>query len=193
MPTPRTTRATSASILATATALAALSSCTSIPIAGTPTPAPPTTTPITTTPTASTTVAQPSLARDRAAAVANAKAWLTAYRGDQWTDSPTSWIDRVRPLVTTRMHTANLQVRDAAANHDWHTFVTSRCTSNVTDLDVVIPPEAPITPTTLNIQVAGTVRTHCATNSLATSEEPATATILMTLTPRGWLVDQRLY
>lgn len=202
MPNPHTAaNRRAARRLAPAALLAALAltGCTTQPIAGIPVPQPPhptTTTPATITPNttsarATTSTREPG--EGRAQALEVAKRWLAAYRTDRWTDSPTAWIDRVRPLVTDSMHTRNRELRDAGVSHDWRTFVAQRCTSTTTDLDAVIPPEAPTDTHTLHVQIAATIRTTCPAATPPNTHEPAAATITLVLTTDGWRVDQRLY
>jgi hypothetical protein len=203
MPTSHTTVNRGATrTVATATLLyaLALTGCTTRPVAGIPVPRPTTTsmttpaaTPTTTTATTRSSTPVKASGDDHAQALDTAKRWLAAYRGARWTDTPAAWIDRVRPLITDAMHTRNLELRAAGAGHDWRMFVERRCTSTVTDLDAVIPPEAPADTRTVHVQVAGTIRTTCTAARSPIADDPAAATVTMVLTTTGWRVDQRLY
>jgi hypothetical protein len=123
-----------------------------------------------------------------------AKQWLVAYRSADWTDTPSTWIDRVRPYVTDAMNTANNTLRNNTAGTDWATFVHNQCTSTVTDVDAVIPPESPGTDAIANVQVTGTITTTCRTGQAATPIEPTAATLVVVRQGDGtWRVDQRIY
>jgi hypothetical protein len=112
-----------------------------------------------------------------------------------WTDgSPTAWIVRVRPYVTSELDAHNQQYLDAGGGTDWHDIVTQRCTRSVNNVAAVIPPESPRTAAAVNVHVTGTVTTTCITGKPRIHNETVSATLVTTPGPDGtWRVHQRLY
>jgi hypothetical protein len=113
-----------------------------------------------------------------------------------WTDgTPTAWIERVRPFVTASLDAQDeQQYADAGGGADWQAFVAQQCSSVVTDLGAVIPPESPGTATAVNVQVTGTVHTTCDAGQPENASENALATLVVTQDSDGsWRVSQRLY
>jgi hypothetical protein len=127
--------------------------------------------------------------------VAVATAWLRAYRGIAWTDrSPSSWVDRVHPYVSSDLATEYEQARQGTAGTTWASFVHDQCTATARDVDGVIPPEAPRAPDSVYVQVSGTVVTQCAAGTPPTPTEPVAATVEMRRMPDGrWVVNRRLF
>lgn len=124
-----------------------------------------------------------------------AEQWLATYRSTSWTDgTPTGWIERVRPYVTAALNAWDEQYADAAGGADWQAFVANQCTSVVTDLGAVIPPESPGTVTAINVQVTGTVHTACDAGQPESPTDTAAATLVVIEAPDGsWRVNQRLH
>lgn len=112
-----------------------------------------------------------------------------------WTDgTPTGWIERVRPYVTAALDGQDQQYADAGGGSDWQDFVTKQCSTTVSNLGAVIPPESPGTASSINVQVTGIVDTTCEAGQFDPQTEPASATVVVTLSPEGvWLVNQRLF
>jgi hypothetical protein len=127
--------------------------------------------------------------------VAVATAWLRAYRGIVWTDrSPSSWVDRVRPYVSSDLATEYEHTRQGTAGTMWTSFVHDQCTATARDVDGVIPPEAPHAPDSVYVQVSGTVVTQCAAGTPSTPIEPVAATVEVRRMPEGrWVVNRRLF
>lgn len=120
--------------------------------------------------------------------------WFVAYHSMRWTDtSPADWIDRVRPYVSARLHERDETLRHGARGAEWTEFVAGRCTTTMTDVDAVIPPEAPRTASTVYVHVIGTSRTACATADPVPPPSVEAATLMLIETPNGWRVDERLY
>lgn len=126
---------------------------------------------------------------------AAAERWLIAYHSLSWSNgSPTAWIDQVKPYVTPSLDATDQQDANAGGGADWSEFVAKQCSSTVTTVGAVIPPEAPGTATAVNVQVIGTVLTRCASGSPDTTTEPASASVVVVPGPKGtWLVNQRLF
>lgn len=127
--------------------------------------------------------------------VAAATAWLRAYRQIAWTDrSPSSWVDRVRPYVSTELAAEDEQARQGSAGTSWASFVHDQCTATARDVDGVIPPEAPRAPDSVYVQVSGTVVTACAAGAPPTPPEPVAATVEVRRMPGNrWVVNRRLF
>ncbi|MCA1835577.1 MAG: hypothetical protein LC721_04270 [Actinobacteria bacterium] len=127
--------------------------------------------------------------------VAAATAWLLAYRGIAWTDrSPSSWVDRVRPYVSSDLAAEYEQARQGNAGTNWATFVHDRCTATAHDVDGVVPPEAPRALDSVYVLVSGTVVTECAAGAPTAPTEPVAATVEVRRMPDGrWIVNRRLF
>ncbi len=96
--------------------------------------------------------------------IENATKWFVAYHSMRWTDtSPADWIDRVRPFVSARLHDSDETLRHGPRGAEWTEFVAGRCTTSMTDVDAVIPPEAPRTASVVYVHVIGSSHTACAT------------------------------
>jgi hypothetical protein len=140
---------------------------------------------------------QPPAGQDTPEAAASA--WLGAYHRADWDRSSTAWIDQVRPVVTDSMHRRNEGLRDGHTGVDWQRFVDGHCRSRVTDVDAVIPPEAPGDNRTANVQVAGSELTTCETGLSGASggapqpRRPVAATVVVVQHGGLWRVDQHLY
>lgn len=159
-------------------------------------PGPPTTMPSPTAAPSPRAIA-PAVATGRDP-VAVATAWLRAYRTVRFDDpTPTAWIDHVRPVVTDTLAASYERYRDGSVGADWAQFVSDQCVTDLEDdLNGVIPDEAPHTASTVNVQVAGVLRTRCAvaTNSGVGANGPVSATVTLKKTRAGlWRVDKRLY
>lgn len=124
-----------------------------------------------------------------------ATAWLRAYRGIAWTDrSPSSWVDRVRPYVSSDLATEYEHARQGTAGTTWTSFIHDQCTATARDVDGVIPPEAPRAPDSVYVQVSGTVVTQCAAGTPSTPIEPVAATVEVRRMPDGrWVINRRLF
>lgn len=123
-----------------------------------------------------------------------AKQWFAAYWTTRWTDSsPAAWIDRVRPYVTPAMHLRDVALREGGGGTDWTGFVAGRCVTVVSDLNAVVPVEAPNTATVTYVQVIGSVRTTCSRKPPTSPADEESATLAVSKTPNDWLVDERLY
>ncbi|MBP2371394.1 hypothetical protein [Pseudonocardia parietis] len=126
-----------------------------------------------------------------------ARRWLEASRTVSFTDPrPVTWTDRVAPVLTgaaAQENTATAQ--NTATGAGWEQLVADRCSTAVSDVDAVIPPEAPRTEQQVYVQVIGTVRTGCEqSDGLNIPAERAAATLAVTLEPDGlWRVSDRLY
>ena len=127
--------------------------------------------------------------------VAVATAWLHAYRGMAWTDrSPSSWVDRVRPYISSDLAAEYEQARQGTAGPTWASFVHDQCTATARDVDGVIPAEAPRAPESVYVQVSGTVITQCAPGALSTPPEAVAATVEVRRMPDGrWVVNRRVF
>lgn len=148
----------------------------------------------TTTGTFQPTTEAPATSASRPVDVA--EDWLVAYRSISWTDgTPTAWIARVRPYVTAALDAEDeQQYADAGGGADWQAFVAQQCTSTVTDVGAVIPPESPGTTTDVNVQVTATVHTICDAGEPENPTEDASTTVIVTRDLDGsWRVIQRLY
>lgn len=120
--------------------------------------------------------------------------WFTAYHAASWTDpSPASWIDRVHPYITPSMHVRDEALRDGGSGNDWAEFVADHCVAEVSDVDIALPAEAPNTADVVYVQVIGTVRTTCSRRQPAIPVAEESATLAVSRTPDGWLVNERLY
>ena len=127
--------------------------------------------------------------------VAVATAWLRAYREMAWTDqSPSSWVDRVRPYVSSDLAADYDQARQGTAGTSWASFVHDQCTAIARDVEGLIPPEAPRAPDSVYVQVAGTVVTQCAHAVAPMPPEPVAATVEVRRMPDGrWVVNRRVF
>lgn len=127
--------------------------------------------------------------------VATATAWLRAYRGISWRDpSPSSWVDRVRPYVGDDLAADDDRARQGTAGTSWMSFVHDQCTATAREVGGVIPPEAPRAPTSVYVQVSGTVVTQCAPGAPPRPLEPVAATVeLRRLADGRWVVQRRLF
>ena len=127
--------------------------------------------------------------------VAVATAWLRAYRGIAWTDrSPSSWVDRVRPYISSDLAMEYEHARQGTAGTTWASFIHDQCTATAHDVDGVIPPEAPRTPDSVYVQVSGTVVTACAAGTPSAPTEAVAATVEARRMPDGrWVVNRRLF
>lgn len=128
--------------------------------------------------------------------VETAELWLRGFRTVAFTDpKPTSWADRIQPLLTETMKAQMGQPGEESAGAGWEEFVTNRCSSEVRDLGGVIPPEAPSTDDVVNVQIAGVVHTECAhRGGLTPPDEPVAATLeLHRAADMRWQVSRRLY
>jgi hypothetical protein len=123
-----------------------------------------------------------------------ASQWFTAYHSARWTDpSPASWIDRVRPYVTPTMHMRDEGLRNGGGGTDWAEFVADRCAAEVSDVSAVLPAEAPSTDAVAYVLVIGSVRTTCSRRPPAILVTSESATLVVSRTPDGWFVNERLY
>jgi hypothetical protein len=129
--------------------------------------------------------------------VTTAENWLTAYRTIGYRDpGPTSWAGRVTPLLAEPMRS---QIADQAASGSggvsWERFTTRRCSTHVSDVGAVVPAEAPRTPTTVYVQVTGTVITSCDVAGVAQPDEPFSATLELHKASGQdrWQVARRLF
>jgi hypothetical protein len=124
-----------------------------------------------------------------------ATAWLHAYRGISWTDrSPSSWVDRVRPYISSDLAAEYDQTRQGTAGPTWASFVHDQCTATARDVEGVIPPEAPRAPDSVYVQVSGTVVTQCAPGAPSTPPEAVAATVEVRRIPEGrWVVNRRVF
>ena len=126
----------------------------------------------------------------------SAIAWLVGYRSLAYTDpSPTSWIDRVAPVVTEPLASQYSHDRDATAGASWTSFVDQRCVSAVTQPTARLSPEAPRAPTEVFVDVDATVVTSCATGRPPgqADEHIATTLRLEQGTDRLWRVSARFF
>jgi hypothetical protein len=112
----------------------------------------------------------------------------------RWTDtSPADWIDRVRPFVTASLHSSDVALEAGGYGVDWTDFVASRCSTSASDVDTVIPAEAPHTESLVYVHVIGTLRTTCDHHTPMFRTTDAAATLAVIQTPHGWRVSERLY
>jgi hypothetical protein len=127
--------------------------------------------------------------------VAVATAWLRAYRGMAWTDrSPSSWVDRVRPYISSDLAAEYDQARQGTAGTTWASFVHDQCTATARDVDGLIPPEAPRAPDSVYVQVSGTVVSQCATAAPPMPPEAVAASVEVRRMPDGrWVVNRRVF
>jgi hypothetical protein len=127
--------------------------------------------------------------------VAVATAWLRAYRGIAWTDrSPSSWVDRVRPYISSDLAADYDQARQGSAGTSWASFVHDQCTITARDVEGLIPPEAPRAPDSVYVQVSGTVVTQCTPGAPPMPPEPVAATVEVRRMPDGhWVVNRRVF
>lgn len=125
-----------------------------------------------------------------------AQRWLVASRTVSYEDSSaTSWTERVGPLLTGRAAAENSALADAgAAGAGWEQLVQGRCRTVVSDIDAVIPPEAPHTDQQVYVQVTGTVETGCdSPDGPPIPAERSAATVEVVEIDGRWLVRERLY
>jgi hypothetical protein len=166
------------------------------PAAAPPEPAPPSTAP---PPTAVSGDADPPRLRRGEASgqpTESAVSWLRAYRSVRFDDSsPSSWINRVRPVVTAGLYAEYESYRGGSTGAEWDEFVRGRCQTVVEDVGAVIPDEAPRTEERVSVQVAGTAVTRCDTGAAAAAPpEPVAATLELVKARDGlWRVSRRLY
>jgi hypothetical protein len=128
--------------------------------------------------------------------VQSAAAWLRAYRSLAYSDpGPATWVDRVTPVVTSRLAERYQTYRGGTAGADWAEYVNRMCVTTVDDAGGVVPDEAPRTDTSVNVQVGGTVTTRCADGKVPPRpDESAGMTVELELGDDGlWRVDKRLY
>jgi hypothetical protein len=127
--------------------------------------------------------------------VESAVTWLRAYRAVRFDDGTASaWIDRVRPVVTARLRAEYERYRNGSTGAEWNEFVEGRCETSVEDAGGVIPDEAPRTATNVNVQVAGSVTTHCDEGVVAAPPEAVAATVQLVRGSDGrWRVSRRLH
>ena len=120
--------------------------------------------------------------------------WFVAYHSMRWTDTgPAAWIDRVRPYVSARQHDRDETLRNGARGAEWTEFVAGRCATSMTDVEAVIPPEAPRTASVVYVHVIGSSHTACTTADPVLAPSVEAATLMLIKTPSGWRVDERLY
>jgi hypothetical protein len=91
------------------------------------------------------------------------------------------------------MHLRDTAVRSGGGGTDWAEFVAGRCVTRVSDVIALVPAEAPNTAAVVYVYVTGSVRTACGRKPPIIPEEDAAATLTVTESPDGWLVDERLY
>lgn len=126
-----------------------------------------------------------------------ARLWLEISRSIAYSDpSATTWTERLAPLLTGPAADENAAMSaKGATGAGWEWMTSSRCTSRVSDVDAVIPPEAPRTDQQVYVQVTGSVRTACLDRDAPpTPPESASATLELHRGPDGqWRVGNRLY
>lgn len=124
-----------------------------------------------------------------------ARAWLVNFRSVAWDDpTPTAWIDRVRPYVTDALAAEYEALREGGVGAGWEIFVKRECASTVPDADGVIPPEAPVSDTTVYVNISGTVTTTCEEGEPPTPAVGAGGTMELLRGEDGyWRVNQRIY
>ncbi len=126
-----------------------------------------------------------------------ARLWLEISRSIAYSDpSATTWTERLAPLLTGPAADENGTISaKGATGAGWEWMTRSRCTSRVTDIDAVIPPEAPRSDQLVYVQVTGSVRTACLDEDAPpTPPESASATLELHRGPdRQWRVANRLY
>lgn len=145
----------------------------------------------------STTAAGPAL---RAAVpsddpLATAQQWLQATVAVSAADpGPAAWLDRVEPVVTGPLAQQLREVPGAGpAGAGWEEFVARGCSTAVVDVGGTIPPEAPRSPTSVYVQVAGQQVTTCRGEDPADPvTEPVAATVELRLDDGVWRVAQQL-
>lgn len=122
--------------------------------------------------------------------------WLQATLALSAADpEPTAWLDRVAPVVTGPLAAQHRDVRDlGSAGAGWDEFVARGCSTTVVDLGGTIPPEAPRTPSTVYVQIAGQQVTSCRGDELGrpAAVDPVAATLELQLGDGLWRVAQRL-
>ncbi|MGM0723964.1 MAG: hypothetical protein ACQEXM_26215 [Actinomycetota bacterium] len=126
-----------------------------------------------------------------------ARRWLKASRTVSFTDPrPVTWTERVAPVLTGAAAADNTATaQNPATGAGWEQLVADRCSTTVSEIGAVIPPEAPRTDRQVYVQVTGTVRTGCeVADGLTAPPEQTAATVALTLEPDGlWRVSERLY
>jgi hypothetical protein len=167
---------------------------TSTPLAAQPMPPAPASS-TSTAPTASDSASPPpATPTSQPSAAEIATEWFVAYQSMRWTDtSPASWIDRVHPFVTESLHDSDAVLRGGTRGVDWTEFVAGRCSTSASDVDAVVPAEAPHTESLVYVQVIGTLHTACDRQTSMVVTTDAAATLAVIQTPRGWRVNERLY
>lgn len=122
--------------------------------------------------------------------------WLIGYRSVSYSDpSPTSWIDRVAPVVTGPLAREYSGDRDATAGASWTSFVDQRCASTVTQPTARISPEAPRAETEAFVDVDATIVTRCASGRApGEADEHISTTLRLERGPdRLWRVSRRIF
>ncbi|WP_143510614.1 hypothetical protein [Pseudonocardia sp. Ae717_Ps2] len=125
-----------------------------------------------------------------------ARRWLKASRSVNFTDPrPVTWTERVAPVLTGAAAQDNTATAQApATGAGWEQLVANRCSTTVSEIGAVIPPEAPRTDRQVYVQVTGAVRTGCEGDGLVAPPEHAAATLALAFGPDGlWRVSERLY
>ncbi len=127
----------------------------------------------------------------------SARRWLEASRAISYRDpTPLAWTERVAPLVTGAVAQANVAlIHDDASGAGWDQLIQGRCMVTVSDVDVIIPREAPRTDQQVYVQVVGTVRTSChAAAAPPIPPERVAATVAVRRGADGtWRVAERLF
>ncbi|WP_226358499.1 hypothetical protein [Pseudonocardia sp. ICBG601] len=127
----------------------------------------------------------------------SARLWLEASRTISYTDpGPLTWTERVAPLVTGAVAQANAALtHDDASGAGWGQLIQGRCAVKVSDIDAIIPREAPRTDQQVYIQVVGTVRTSChAAGAPPIPPERVAATVAVQHgTDGAWRVTEQLF
>lgn len=125
--------------------------------------------------------------------VESALAWLRAARTQRFDDAPTAWIDRVLPVVTARLAQEYESYREGSVGADWAEFVQDRCTATVEEAGGVVPEEAPRSPSTVSVQVAGSLLTRCDRKDAAPrpTEHLAATLELIRQADGRWRVNER--
>lgn len=125
-----------------------------------------------------------------------AQQWLQATLAVTAADPfPTAWLDRVAPVVTGPLADQHGEVRRSGpVGAGWEEFVARDCFTTVLDVGGTIPPEAPRTPTTVYVQIAGRQVTSCRGDrpGQPTADDPVAATVELRLDGGVWRVAQRL-
>lgn len=126
-----------------------------------------------------------------------ARRWLEGTRAISYQDpDPLVWTQRVAPLLSGSAATENTAAgQSSASGAGWNRMVQDQCSTSVSEVDAVIPPEAPRSDQQVFVQVAGTIRTGCtAPDAVPIPPERAAATLGLVVGSDGlWRVDQRLY